>query len=183
MNKTNKVKHKNHGNDSIMDKPVKSLESICRVNAILNPYCKPGLQAIKKENRNKIIVPDTKLLGHSLDLDEALKTIISQDNRWDYGFEYEHYLIFIEIHPAETSQIDCICKKVAYTKEWLDINCPEILHLPKFEKGRRQYYWISSGRTKLKILPNSVYARKLAKNNIISVGNVFDYSKLKDKYS
>lgn len=183
MKKQNKLEHKKHGSESIIDKSVKSLESICRDNPVLNPYCKAGLQAIKKENRNKILVPNSKLFGHSLDIDEALKTIISQDNRWDYGFEYDHYFIFIEIHPAETSQIDCICKKVAVTKEWFDRNCPEILHLPKFEKSNRQYYWISSGRTNLKILPNSVYARKLAKNNIVSVGNVFDFSKLKDKYS
>lgn len=183
MNKQHQIINKKFRTESIIDEPRSSLESICRDNPVLNSYCKAGLQAIKKDNRNKIIVPDSKLLGSSVDLDNALKTIISQENRWDYGFEYDHYFIFIEIHPAETSQIDCICKKVIDTKEWLNNNCPEILHLPKFEKGKRQYYWISSGRTNLKIIPNSTHARKLAKNNIVSVGNIFDYSKLKDKYS
>lgn len=157
----------------------KTLESICKSSSTLSPWFKPGFQAIKKEYRGKIKVSDTKLLGGSVDFDMALQQGNEKENRWDYGFDYEGNLIFIEFHPAQTSEIKCIIKKVEFTEGWLKNNCPEILSLPKFEKGNRQFYWVATNN--VGILGSSNIARRFALKRIKMVGSVFDYEKLKNK--
>lgn len=167
---------KQNGNGTI----AATLKSICVSNRVLIPWCKEGIKAIKNEHRNKIKVPDTKLLGGSVDFDKALEKDYSQENRWDYGFDYDGNFIFIEFHPAQTSEIECMINKVDFISHWLQNNCPDILKLPKFEKGKRQYYWVATGRNG--ILPSSRDARRLAIKNIKPVGSVFNYAKLKNEW-
>lgn len=161
----------------------RGLKTICDGNETLKPYCKSGLQAIKTEYRGKIKVPNTKHFGNSVDFDEALKKDFHDKNRWDYGFEYEGNLIFIEFHPAQTSEIDRVCKKTSFTTDWLKTNCPEILLLPKFEKEARQFYWVSSGNNDVRLTGFGAQAKKLAQNKIRHIGNIFDYLKLKKELS
>lgn len=162
---------------------VSSLQSICEGNSTLKSHCKSGLQALKSEYRGKIKVPDTKLFGSSIDFDTALKKDCPQDNRWDYGFEYDCNFIFIEFHPAQTSEIDKMCKKVFFTKGWLKSNCPKILSLPKFEKNDRQFYWVSSGNNDVRLSSLGAQSKKLAIAKIRHVGSIYDYSKLKQELS
>lgn len=155
-----------------------TLKSICAANSVLAPWFKPGIQAIKSEYRAKIKFPDTKKCGGSVDFDQALKDTCSRENRWDYGIDYEERLIFIEIHPAKMSEVDCIIRKADFIRRWIANNCPELNLLPKFEKDHRQFYWVASGKSSLKILPNSKYAKQLALKHIAPVGSVFDFTKL-----
>lgn len=170
---------KNSEKQSNNEKKVATLKSICLSNQVLCLWFKDGVKAIKNEHRNKIKVPDTALIRGSIDFDRALEKDYSQDNRWDYGFEYDGNFIFIEFHPAQTSEIECIINKVDFISNWLQKNSPNILKLPKFEKGKRQYYWVSTGRNG--ILPSSRGAKRLAMKNIRPVGSVFDYAKLKNE--
>ena len=154
------------------------LAKACKAIESLRPFCKQGLGAIKGEDRRLISVPNNLRLCCTVNLDEAMKVLLPSENRWDYALEYDNYTFFIEVHPASTSEINCVIKKVTALKSWLKVNAPEVLNLPKKERGARMFYWVSSGRTDLRILPNSNYARKLALHHIHSVGREWNYAKL-----
>ena len=167
----------NSGEKGILKNTKKeNLGSLCIENPKLSPYFKVGLQAIKNENRDKIKFPNTRKIDGSIDFDEALKNDYPDANRWDYGIEYDSNLIFIEVHPAQTSEVDNIIKKAQFIKEWLKNNCSKILNLPKFERGDRQFYWVASGGNG--ILATSRQAKRLAINHIKPVGTIFDYTKM-----
>lgn len=151
---------------------------ICRANPVLRQFHGPGLSAFKKSERQYIKVPDTKSIGCSVALDEAAKGEYPNDNRWDYALEYDGFTSFIEIHPASTSEIDCMIQKVGFLKKWIHEKAPEIFNLPHKDKGARQFFWVSSGKTDLRISPGSRQARKLALNHIKPVGKIWEYSKI-----
>ena len=151
-----------------------TLRSICEDSSILKPYVTPGLGAFANNDRKKIKVPSTSLLNCSVNLDEASRMSHPHENRWDYALDYDGKAFFIEIHPAHTSEIECMVKKVLFVKKWLTSVAPEILRLP----GTREFYWVSSGTTDLRIMKNSPQARKLALHKIVSVGQVWDYWKV-----
>lgn len=158
----NKQKLVHEKNDSpVMAGRPSKLMSICESNTSLHPYCKPGLQAIKTQYLKKIKVPDKKRYGSSIDFDEALKKDFHNDYRWDYGFEYDGNFIFLEFHPAQTSEIDKICKKASFIRNWLLANCPEILNLPKFEKYDRQFYWVATGNNDIRLTPKGSQSKKI----------------------
>ncbi|MDE5877324.1 MAG: hypothetical protein K2H47_07510 [Muribaculaceae bacterium] len=153
------------------------LSKICLANEQLKPYFGSGLGAVKGSDRKYIKVPDTKLLGGSVALDEATKKTCPHDNRWDYAIEYDENTFFIEVHPASSSEIECVIQKVKFVIKWLKDNAPEFLTLA--QKTRiREFYWVSSGKTDLRIVPGSQQGRKLALNHIRPVGKIWDYSKL-----
>lgn len=156
----------------------KTLSNICKGNPYLENFFANGLGALKKNERKSVKVPDTSMLCGSVDLDNAAKEMFPHENRWDYALEYDGTIFFIEIHPASTSEIDCIVKKVDFVTKWLKEHAPEILALPLKNNQVRQFYWVSSGNTDLRITPKSQQARKLALRNIQHVGKVWDYTKI-----
>ena len=166
-------------NQPVTDKTQTSpLAIACGQSDRLKGFHAVGLGAMKKGERQCIAVPNTKLIGCSVALDEAAKGTHPLENRWDYAVEYDGNTFFIEIHPASTSEIECVILKVRFVTGWLKKNAPELLSLPRKETGTRQFYWVSSGRTDIRILPNSRQARQLALHHIKHVGRVWDYSKL-----
>lgn len=179
----NKNKGKKRPKEKVAELAKSGLKTICEDNKTLKPYCQSGLRAIKSEYRGKIKVPDTNLFGSSVDFDTALKKDYPNENRWDYGFEYDGNFIFIEFHPAQTSEIAKLCKKVIFTTNWLKSNCPEIFSLPKFEEEERQFYWVSSGNNDVRLTPFGSQSKKLAISKIRHVGGFFDYSKIKKRGS
>lgn len=166
-------------NHPVSDKTSTSpLANACGQYDCLRGFHRVGLVAMRKVERQYISVPDTKLIGCSVALDEAAKEAHPLENRWDYAIEYDGNTFLIEIHPASTSEIECVILKAQFVLNWLKKNAPELLSLPRKETGARQFYWVSSGRTDIRILPNSRQAKKLALHHIKQVGRVWDYSKL-----
>lgn len=155
-----------------------TLADVCQANDSLRPFYEHGLGAMKKGDRRCICVPETKLIGCTVALDEAAEKAYPVDNRWDYALEYDGNTFFIEIHHASTSEIDCVIRKVDFVKTWLNDNAPEILSLPQKESGARRFYWVSSGGTDLRVSPGSPQARKLALRHIVPVGKTWNFSKL-----
>lgn len=169
-------RRKNKEEPSLITKEITpdSLHSICKANPVLAPYLTSGLGALRNNERKKIKVPSTTLLQCSVNLDDAAKQTYPVANRWDYALEYASETYFIEIHPAQTSEIDCMIKKVEFIKSWLSATAPTILHLP----GPGKFYWISSGNTDLRITQNSSQARRLALHKIVPVGHILDIRKI-----
>lgn len=156
----------------------RTLWEICQEHNILKEFSSSGLGALKKGERKCIKVPVSRLIGCNVALDEAAKEKCPNENRWDYVMDYNGFAFFIEIHPASTSEINCVVQKVDFVKKWLSDNEPQILDLPQKEAGARKFYWISSGGTDLRITPGSPQARKLVSKHIVPVGKVWDYVKI-----
>lgn len=68
---------------------------------------------------------------------------------------------FVEVHPANTSNVDEVVKKKKWLDVWLKTNALDL----KAMMAGTGYYWIASG--KVAILPNSPQAREIAKNKLV----------------
>lgn len=69
-----------------------------------------GLQALGA-NAKQVSATDTKKLEGSVDIDACTKELYPQDARWDYAIGYEGKVYFLEIHPANTSNVKEMIKK------------------------------------------------------------------------
>ena len=117
---------------------------------------KAGLGAIKGSEKQKIVVPDTRKITGSLDIDASTASKYPKANRWDYAVEYNKETFFIEVHPGSTSEIPTVIAKLAWLKQWLKEQAPEIGALKP--KNKQPYYWVYTN--KFAILPNSKYVEK-----------------------
>jgi len=119
---------------------------------------KTGLQAIKKPERAKINCKEVKLTG-SVDIDGCLVNRYPDANRWDYAVGYVGdegviKVAFVEIHPAQTSEVAAVINKAQWLKTWGEKKAKELWN------ARKGLYWITSG--KFNILPHSNYNKRLA---------------------
>ncbi|QUB64329.1 hypothetical protein J5A54_07600 [Prevotella melaninogenica] len=76
-----------------------------------------GLQAVKNSDRNKVNVTDPRKLQGSLDIDTQVQKKYPQEPRWDYALSYDDKLYFFEVHPASTSEVDAVIKKLIWLKD------------------------------------------------------------------
>ena len=125
------------------------------IPAIAGAY-REGLQALESKDAGKVKPQNPRKLSGSVYLDKCLKTTNPHDARWDYVIGY-----FVEVHPANTSNVDEVVKKKKWLEVWLKTNALDL----KAMMAGTGYYWIASG--KVAILPNSPQARKIAKNKLV----------------
>lgn len=125
----------------------------------IKDYYRPGLQAVKGSERKMISPEDTKKLSGSVDIDSALKAHNQNEARWDYTIGYEDKAYFVEVHPANTSEVDTVIKKVEWLKDWLNKKASKLKSI-----GQPPYYWIPSG--KYAISKGSPQEKKLSQNGI-----------------
>ena len=130
------------------------------IPAIAGAY-REGLQALESKDAGKVKPQNPRKLSGSVYLDKCLKTTNPHDARWDYVIGYREKAYFVEVHPANTSNVDEVVKKKKWLDVWLKTNA---LNLKAMMAGT-SYYWIASG--KVAILPNSPQARKIAKNKLV----------------
>lgn len=127
---------------------------------IANAY-KDGLQALESKDAVKIKPKNPRNLSGSVYLDKCLEKTNPHDARWDYVLGYKEKAYFVEVHPANTSNIEEVVKKKKWLEAWLLSNAKELQTL----MVGTNYYWIASG--KVAVLPNSPQARRIAKNKLI----------------
>lgn len=118
-----------------------------------------GLTAMGK-NSAMVKVSDTRLLNGSLDIDNAVKAARPNEARWDYAIGYRDNAYFVEVHPADTKNVDEMVKKVTWLKQWLDKEAPELKEL----HSCGSFHWIPSGR--VKILKTSPQYKRISANNL-----------------
>jgi hypothetical protein len=123
-----------------------------------------GLKAMGR-NSNKVILSDTRKVDGSLDVDTCVSRLYPNENRWDYVLGYNGKAYFIEIHPAQTSEVNTVLQKFKWLKDWLNSKAPEINKIKA--KNRTPYYWIQSGR--FKILKKSRQYRQLVEEGVIPI--------------
>lgn len=127
-------------------------------------YCK-GLQAMKG-NSSILKVSDTRELQGSVDIDDCTKNLYPHAARWDYAIGYNDKAYFVEVHPANTSNVVEMINKAKWLEAWLKEKATE---LAKIREGN--LYWIPSG--KVAILKNSKQYRQLALHKLVLVSNSF----------
>lgn len=130
------------------------------IPAIAGAY-REGLQALESKDAGKVKPQNPRKLSGSVYLDKCLKTTNPHDARWDYVIGYREKAYFVEVHPANTSNVDEVVKKKKWLDVWLKTNALDL----KAIMAGTSYYWIASG--KVAILPNSPQARKIAKNKLV----------------
>ncbi len=130
------------------------------IPAIAGAY-REGLQALESKDAEKVKPQNPRKLSGSVYLDKCLKTTNPHDARWDYVIGYSEKAYFVEVHPANTSNVDEVVKKKKWLDVWLKTNALDL----KAMMAGTGYYWIASG--KVAILPNSPQARKIAKNKLV----------------
>ena len=117
-----------------------------------------GLAALGKYSV-KIELGDTMQCSGSLDIDTCVTNIYPQSNRWDYAFCYKGEVFFVEVHSANTSEVDSVMRKLQWLKDWLHLHAPQINMLKA--RSRTAYYWIQSGKFNIpKNYPQAIRARQ-----------------------
>jgi hypothetical protein len=119
-----------------------------------------GLSALGQYSR-KVFCSNSRLLEGSIDIDTCTKRKYPSDNRWDYALSYNQKIYFVEVHPANTSEIATVLKKLQWLKGWLNRHAQKINQLPKAQPA---FYWIQSGS--FAIPKNSPQFRKIVQNNL-----------------
>ena len=108
-----------------------------------------GLSALRSVDRERIRAEDTRRLKGSVDLDSTLQSTLPNDPRWDYAIGYQHTnlraeaVYWVEVHPASDGEIKVVLKKLEWLKQWLRETAPRLNSM------RREFIWISSGKTSL----------------------------------
>lgn len=135
------------------------------VNKINNTdlKCFSGLRAMKGDAKY-VKVSDSSKLGGSINIDKSLENCYPNQNRWDYSFGYRDFAYFVEIHPAYTSEVNTVLKKLKWLKEWLS---QEGKPLYDIKANSRCFTWIYT--SKFDILKNSKQYRAAVQNGIIPI--------------
>lgn len=84
---------------------------------IKDGYCH-GLQALG-QNAQKVKFKDSKKLNGSVDIDKSTIALYPEANRWDYAIGYDGKAYFLEIHPANTSDVTPVIEKAKWLENWL----------------------------------------------------------------
>lgn len=134
-------------------------EAVDSIDDLKGGY-RPGMQALKKTDSDKISVSESRNLLGSVDIDDCTKPLYPNASRWDYAIGYNQRALFIEVHPADTSNIDEMVKKVEWLKNWLNNKGRSLKNIKRDD----YFYWIPSGRCR--ILKTSPQYKRLAINKL-----------------
>jgi hypothetical protein len=124
-----------------------SFESAVNQTKHLEKAWKPGLQALRAEDKLHIDPQDPRKLRGSVDVDTAWQKLDPHGNRWDFGIAYQHtnrdeeFVYWVELHTASDSQVKKVIAKANWLLNWLR-NGGKLL--AAFE---REIIWVSSGKT------------------------------------
>lgn len=137
----------------------------------LERQLRPGIQALKREDRSRIRLGDARRLQGSVALDDALRASLPNQPRWDYivgatsAEETHERAHFVEVHPASASEIGAVEAKLRWVKEWVRTQARELDRMP------RVFAWIASGKVSLS--PQSPALRRLAMQGCKFVGRSY----------
>lgn len=124
-----------------------------------------GLRGFKGEHRALVALANPRDLAGSVDLDTALSSKPKHRNahRWDYGLGYRakggERVVWVEVHPATSSEVPLMIKKLDWLKGWLKSAAPSLANLP--HRKPNAHVWLAT-KAGVKITSASRHARLLA---------------------
>jgi len=129
------------------------------------PCLQKGLKALSGAHRNNVESANPRRVTGSVNIDDALKAVYPNANRWDYAIGYyinnqEDKVFFVEFHKAIVDEVSRVIKKKQWLENW-------IRGKPLDNLLKRKFVWISTGA--IKIPQNSSSRRILNKNGLILV--------------
>ena len=125
---------------------------------IKNGFCR-GLDALSS-NSKYVNAVETRKIDGSVDIDTCTKFLYPNEARWDYTIGYDNRAYFLEIHPANTRNVEEVIRK----SKWLDKWLTEKASLLKSLSANNLFYWVPSG--KVNILNSSPQYRRLSQSKI-----------------
>jgi hypothetical protein len=129
-----------------------------------------GLKALTAAHRKRIQQGEARILG-SINLDGALCQRYPNEPRWDYGIGIQKgskpFAIWVEVHPASTSNVSEVLLKLRWLKGWLS---GQATQLHALTPPQRAYHWIATDG--VHITPNSPEARQLAQAGLTMLRKV-----------
>jgi hypothetical protein len=115
-----------------------------------------GKRALRRPHRRKIDCGDESRWTGSVALDEALaaQPEHAQEHRWDYGLGFarsqrRERALWVEVHPAETSEVAVVLRKLQWLKTYLQASCPALWRLTLEGGEAERFFWVASGRTNI----------------------------------
>lgn len=121
-----------------------------------------GMQAIVKADKRAVMVKDARRLDGSLNIDEETKMLYPNESRWDYAIGYDGKVYYIEVHPANTSNVEEIIKKKLWLDKWLKEKAPSLTAL---KAGSPKFQWAAT-EAGVHVSAQSTYARRLSQRGI-----------------
>ena len=119
-----------------------------------------GLKALTAAHRKRIQQGEARILG-SINLDGALCQRYPNEPRWDYGIGIQKgskpFAIWVEVHPASTSNVSEVLSKLRWLKEWLN---SQALQLLKLTPEQEAYHWVATNGVHIALTTQQ--ARQLA---------------------
>ncbi len=105
----------------------------------------PGLKALTEQYKNKINAKETRKINGSIFLEECINGAV-----WDYIIGYKNETFFVEVHPAVTSEINNVLRKLFWLKHWKS---------KTFFKNDNNFFWLATNG--IHILPRSNYWKRI----------------------
>lgn len=132
----------------------------------LDSACRHGLQALKGAHRSKVRCKTPTRLTASVDIDTTLAGTAQHRTsaRWDYGIGYRpaggaERAIWIEVHPAATSNVDEVLRKLGWLLDYLARHAATLDALTIPDPTIKPFVWLSTNGTS--IVPTAPQARRL----------------------
>ena len=122
-------------------------------------YC-PGLRALTNKHRARVKPGEVQILG-SVNIGQALHQRYPNKPIWDYAIGVQKgnkpYAIWVEVHPANTSNVSEVLSKLRWLKEWLN---SQALQLLKLTPEQEAYHWVATNGVRIALTTQQ--ARQLA---------------------
>lgn len=134
-----------------------SLIAAVAVTPHLKGHWRPGLQALRAEDRPHVQPDDPRRLRGSVNVDSALKKVPehAQAHRWDFAIGFQHtnrtveFVYWVETHTGSDNQVRVVLEKFKWLRRWLQGDGKELAKLEcdfvwapsratSFTKGARQ---------------------------------------------
>jgi hypothetical protein len=155
----------------------KSFKEAVEATPNLRDSWRAGLGALRAEDKLhvKIEEPGTVYLRGSTDVDNALKRIQPNANRWDFAIGYRHsnvdheMIYWVEFHTGSDGQIKKVLAKLEWLKNWLHEDGKELAKFPRY------FIWAPSGATHF--TQGSPQVRSLALKGLKYTGSNFSIPK------
>lgn len=127
----------------------------------------PGKQAFAGTHAGLVTAGDPTRFTASVNLDDSLRDRpkYRHASRWDYGLGFrespgQECAIWIEVHPASTSEVSTVLNKLAWLKDWLNNEVPELARLCRRTGSATSFHWLATPAG-VHIRPGSPQARRL----------------------
>ena len=142
----------------------------------VNGAYRTGKRALKKKHRRLVTCEDPQRLTGSIDLDSALARQPGHVSaaRWDYGLGYRppagkpeqkrEQAIWIEVHPATTSEVSAVLGKLQWLRDWLNAGAGRLKQMTDRAAPGIRFVWIAPAGDH--IPRNSPQARRLSRSAI-----------------